>query len=249
MPVAVVYGQAMPDGPIVREPTPEQDRVRPIPLVGVAVGSLVAGFLVVWALGQSAAEAPRESEATRQRARPGRTSERQTPSESPGTPRDEAATPTGEPTPQAAPAQAVQPAAEAPAEAIPTTSPPLQPAPAPAAPAGVTLGQAFYFRCWEAGHDEPVDGECDKLPMLEERVREQLGEIATCASGSSGTLSIGLEVQFASKRTRWWSGRSTTITPVEPLIQCVRTRLADTNLEGIEHRYQKYTLFLPVGLP
>ncbi|MBI2896974.1 MAG: hypothetical protein HYY06_25680 [Deltaproteobacteria bacterium] len=227
----------MPSGPIVREPTPQEDRIRPVPLVGVALGSLAAGFLVVWALGHSAAEGPGAPDRARLQA--------------PRKARPRAAR-------LVSPAPEEPPAAEAPGPAAtgapgpPEPAAPASPEPASSgapAPAGVTLGQAFYFRCWEAGHDDPVEGECDELPALEERVREQLGEIATCASGSSGTLSIGLEVQFASRRTRWWSGRSTTITPVEPLIQCVRARLADTNVEGIEHRYQKYTLFLPVQLP
>jgi hypothetical protein len=62
----------MSEGPIVKEPTPEEDRVRPLPLVGVAVGSLVVGFLLVYALGQSAAEAGRARTITREPREPPR---------------------------------------------------------------------------------------------------------------------------------------------------------------------------------
>jgi hypothetical protein len=220
--------------PVVREPTPEQDRIRPGPLVAVAVASLITGFLVVYALGQSAAEAPPEHRSRHHGSPVGRSTPAPRPAAAPSAPVP-AASPAPVPAAPPAPVLAASPA-------------PVPAAPAAPAPAGATQGQAYYFRCWEAGHDEPVSGPCDALPVLEQRIRDRLGEIVACASGTHGTLSIGVEVQFGSRRTRWWSGRSTTITPVDPLIQCVRTRLQGTDLDGIEHRYQKYTLFVPITL-
>jgi hypothetical protein len=239
-------------GPVVREPSPEDDRVRPLPLVGVAVGSLVAGFLVVYALGQSAADAPPPD-----RPRPRReAAAAPAPGKAPA--RDEAAPPPAEAAPPAPPAP---PPAEAAAPAPPATgaatpaapappTPPVSPgAAAPASARGSTVGTAFYFRCWEAGRDEPAPASaCDRLPVLEQRIAAQLPEIEACASGTQGTLSLGVEVQLRSRQATYWAGRSSTIEPVDPLMRCVRTHLEDTDLSGIEGRFRKYTLFVPIEL-
>jgi hypothetical protein len=114
---------------------------------------------------------------------------------------------------------------------------------------GSTVGEAFYFRCWEAGRDDPApEGTCDRLPVLEERIAAQLAEIEACASGSTGTLSLGIEVQLRARQASYWAGRRSTIEPIDPLIRCVRTRLEDTDLSGLEGRFRKYTLFLPIEL-
>ncbi len=78
--------------------------------------------------------------------------------------------------------------------------------------------------------------------------RPRRAEIEACASGTTGTLSLGVEVQLRARQASYWAGRRSTITPVDALIRCVRTRLEDTNLEGIEGRFRKYTLFLPIEL-
>jgi hypothetical protein len=229
--------------PIVKEPTAEEDRIRPLPLLGVAVGSLVVGFLLVYALGQSAAEAPGQHRAASPRA--------------PATPEAPPRPAAIEPGPAAAaPPPAAPPTAAAPGTPSSPATPPTETPQVPTPPAqgaasarGSTVGEAFYFRCWEAGQSEPApEGTCDRLPELERRIAAQLPELEACASGTAGTLSLGIEVQLRAKLATYWAGRRSTITPVEPVIACARTRLADTNLEGLEGRFRKYTLFLPIEL-
>lgn len=235
----------MPEGPIVKEPALGADRVRPLPLLAVALGSFVAGFVVVHALGQSGAE-PAVGRPHTQRTAPAK-SGGGAKAPVPATPEAVAT-----PAPASPPAAGTTPTPASPPAAAPASADggTTAAAPRPAAGGrGSTVGEAFYFRCWRAGQDEPeAEATCDRLPELERRIAVQLNEIEACASGTQGLLSLGVEVQLRAKQATYWAGRRSTIAPVEPLIRCVRTRLADTDLAGIEGQFRKYTLFVPIEL-
>lgn len=136
----------------------------------------------------------------------------------------------------------------------------------------VTMGEPFYFRCWDAGSETPLNEDaCDRMRPLERVVASQLGVVIKCYErldrpDSKGILSLALDVDFGegsvagdagqepgkgSKggqegKVGFWSGRSTTLEGAETIITCLRRKLDSLPLEGIRHRRQRYTIFFPI---
>jgi len=116
----------------------------------------------------------------------------------------------------------------------------------------VTLGEPFYFRCWETA--EEVDGglrrrsECGRLPPLERLIASRLGEARGCRDRSTrpvaeGTVSLAVDAHFGEKRLRIWSGRSSTLENAAEVATCLRRELEDYDISPWLHRYERYTVF------
>lgn len=89
--------------------------------------------------------------------------------------------------------------------------------------------------------------ECDRIG-IDDRVRAQLGALASCeaASGSSETLSLGLDVDFEEKSIRdVFAGKSTTFSKekAHALVDCAKKGLAGVSLDGLDHEHARYTVF------
>ena len=245
----------MSEVPIVRDPPPEADRLRPGVLAIVALVSMGVGFLVVYLPGRGGGDAPpaQREERTPQkqgRAEQGETREPSTPllavaprpagTATPAPAAETAAPDTADPTPAPAPATA-----DDSAEATPAAT---------AAPGGALrarAGDLYYWRCWDDGRDDPLPAEhCERLRAIEPMVADQLDEVATCArerGGGPGKLSLGLELNFTTKAIRYWGGRSSTIANAADVAGCIRNRWR-IDLEAIRHQHSRYTIFVPVDL-
>jgi hypothetical protein len=89
--------------------------------------------------------------------------------------------------------------------------------------------------------------DCDRVG-LDDRVRARLGALASCeaASGSSDTLSLGLDVDFEGKTIGdVFAGKSTTFSKekAHALVDCARKSLSGVSLDGIDHEHSRYTVF------
>ena len=245
----------MSEVPIVRDPPPEADRPRPTVLVAVALASMGVGFLVVYLPGHGG-DAPEGRHAParapeRHGARTGEGEERRSPvlAVAPRPAQAVAAT-TG------APLMAPEPDTGAAAEpATATAGAPDPGTPGETATQGAPLraraGELYYWRCWDEGRDDPLPQEhCERLRAIEPTVTEGLDAVAACArerGGGPGKLSLGLELNFATKSIRYWGGRSSTIGSAADVAGCIRSRW-QIDMDSIHHAHSRYTIFVPIDL-
>lgn len=245
----------MSEVPIVRDPPPEADRLRPGVLALVAIVSMAVGFLVVYLPGRGDGDAPPPPEREqRTPARQGSAEEGEEreaapllavaprPAETamPGTAARTALPGTAEPSPEPAPD---------------TTADSGEATPGPTAAPGVALraraGDLYYWRCWDDGRDDPLPTEhCERLRAIEPMVADQLDAVASCArerGGGPGKLSLGLELNFTTNSIRYWGGRSSTIANAADVAGCVRNRWR-IDMASIRHQHSRYTIFVPVDL-
>jgi hypothetical protein len=123
------------------------------------------------------------------------------------------------------------------------------------------MGDPHYWRCYEPGKAEPrYDDACGRLRTIERLVASHMGSIVGCYTrldmhAKTGTLSLAVDLDFdgtdaetdpSPGKARFWSGRATTLDGADAMVTCVRGRLADFSLAGVEHTYTRYTVFFPI---
>jgi hypothetical protein len=242
----------MSEVPIVRDPPPEADRLRPGVLAAVALVSMGVGFFAVYLPGRGDEPRPRRPEAPpgEHPARPGETAERQTPVLAVAPRPAETAAPLQTPGTAAPPPLPSTPGAPSPEEDTPVPAGSGAPA-APGVPLRASVGSLYYWRCWDDGRDDPIPQEhCEHLRAIEPLVTDQLEAIAACArdrGAGPGKFSLGLELNFTTKSVRYWGGHSSTVVNAGDVAGCVRSRLR-IDLDTLHHVHSRYTIFVPIDL-
>jgi SH3 domain-containing protein len=93
---------------------------------------------------------------------------------------------------------------------------------------------------------------CDR-PLLRDAVEPALSRLAQCgaAQGLSGTLSLGLQIDFRRKRIASIKAGNATTIPREKsgaLVSCARTELSGVSLKDIAHEQSEYWMYFAVEL-
>lgn len=114
----------------------------------------------------------------------------------------------------------------------------------------VEPGKPLVLSCRDQA-GKAVD-KCDELD-LSSVVDSRLLNLGTCAGTeqASGTLSIGFEVNFGSKKIeRILRGKSTTIAsdPASKLYACAEKEFASAAVDSVEHKHTGYTVFYKAQL-
>jgi hypothetical protein len=94
--------------------------------------------------------------------------------------------------------------------------------------------------------------ECDK-PGFEQVAKDRLRALTSCEAtkGTTGTLSIGFELDFTKEKiTRVLKGKSTTFSDeaADALVACTKQEFMTATLRGVEHTHAKYLVFYMVEL-
>lgn len=122
----------------------------------------------------------------------------------------------------------------------------------------ITMGDPYYFRCWNEGEEEPLSEEnCDVMRPLERTVASEMGTLVACFERldrptATGELSLAVDVDFAGAEdsdeamVRFWSGGSTDLEGAEEIVACMRGRLERLSVRGISHQRERYTIFFPL---
>jgi hypothetical protein len=155
------------------------------------------------------------------------------------------------------PAAAAEPAPEGSGNAAPAlaNAVPADPAApeepeAPAAADRVRISDAKVTSCRDDQDRRASD--CDVLD-LEKVAKARIQTLGACegAAQVTGTLSLGLELDFAKKKVAdVVRGKSTTIGDAESkkLIDCAKKEFESASLDGVEHKHARYTIFYIVEL-
>lgn len=111
-------------------------------------------------------------------------------------------------------------------------------------------GEEVVTSCLDADGRRHKD--CD-LIKFGDVARPRIRALAECqaAQNVKGTLSIGFDVDFDKKQiTDITSGKSTTLRgrEVHDLLACAKKEFEDAPLDGIEHKYSKYTVYFLADL-
>ena len=137
------------------------------------------------------------------------------------------------------------------------TSPtgPTGPTPVPprATPDGIYLSDddPYYFRCWDDDGNVMKRGSCDRLRVFEKRLANRLYVVNECkvehaGKETRGRLSLGTEIDFIENSVSFWSGSSTEIEEGGAITTCLREKLAGIPIDGISHKYARYSIFFMI---
>ncbi|HEY6558742.1 MAG TPA: SH3 domain-containing protein [Polyangiaceae bacterium] len=148
-------------------------------------------------------------------------------------------------TPVAATAAPAQSAAPALVNPTPVQPPP----PKPEAVERVHVSPPQVTSCRDAQGERLST--CDK-PDVDRFARARLQALASCsgAANASGMLSLGIDLDFSTKKLSVLKGKSTTLAeePANALLACARAGLEAATLTDLEHTAERYTIFYRVEL-
>jgi hypothetical protein len=126
---------------------------------------------------------------------------------------------------------------------------PASSAAAPAPTASVSVGQGFILSCGETLKDKRK--ECGSLafdPIAVPKIKS----LAQCpaASGVTGKLSIGFEIDFRRKTVHPLLGKSTSLErdSAEALVRCAEPMFENLALWEVPHEHRRYTVFYSAEL-
>jgi hypothetical protein len=87
-----------------------------------------------------------------------------------------------------------------------------------------------------------------------------MGDVIECyrrlSTAESGIISLAVDVTFPASpdagegdegSSRFWSGDSSTLPHAESVVACVRSRIETLPLSGIQHEWQRYSVFFPIS--
>lgn len=203
---------------------PVNDAYSPRTVASVALGSLVAGFVLVFGGGML----------TMRRASP-----RVVP---------EVQAPTAPTTQVAAPATN---GADADTAASPPTEADADVAAAPgdaAAAEGRTASvqPGVVSRCWDQNNPAVIAGaNCDRLAGLDAHLQSKAAELAACARGH-GRLSLIVDLRFSTGFVRSWGGPSSTVANPGDVMVCVRRVTQPLPLATMAHAHDRYLVVVPL---
>jgi hypothetical protein len=142
----------------------------------------------------------------------------------------------------AAPAQSAAPA-------LVNPTPVQPPPPKPEASERVRVSPPQVTSCRDAQGERLST--CDK-PDVDRFARAPLSALASCsgAANASGTLSLGIDLDFSAKKLSVLKGKSTTMAeaPANALLACARAGLEAATLSDLEHTAERYTIFYRVDV-
>ena len=133
------------------------------------------------------------------------------------------------------------------------SEPPPPPVPPRATPDGIYLSddEPYYFRCWDDDGNVMKRGSCDRLRVFEKRLDNRLYVVHECkvehaGKETQGRLSLGTEIDFIENSVSFWSGSSTEIEEGGAITTCLREKLAGIPIDGISHKYARYSIFFMI---
>lgn len=205
---------------------PVNDAYSPRTVASVALGSLVAGFVLVFGGGML----------TMRRAAPRVVPEVQGPT----APSSQLAPPATD-------------GADADTAASPQTEADADVATAPgdaAAPAAggrtASVQPGVVSRCWDQNNPAVIAGaNCDRLAGLDAHLQSKAAELAACARGH-GRLSLIVDLRFSTGFVRSWGGPSSTVANPGDVMVCVRRVTQPLPLATMPHAHDRYLVVVPL---
>ncbi len=127
------------------------------------------------------------------------------------------------------------------------TAPPLTPE-----PRGLTIGEPRISKCSKPGARTPPE-QCDRQPFFEEALTKAIRDNASCAPmlPAGGTVNFVLDVDFKSKKTKVWAGKSGTVKKKasREVVGCVARALPTADWAQVPHQHSKYSIVVLATYP
>lgn len=121
-------------------------------------------------------------------------------------------------------------------------------------PKSLAIEKVIYWRCWKEGNPKFFN-DCDKLPMLEKRIKERLYLLNECIDErikdpkkKEGTLSLGIKLNFKENKINFWAGNSSTLLFSKDIARCLKEKLHSISLEKIKHNFDSYSIFFIINI-
>lgn len=119
-------------------------------------------------------------------------------------------------------------------------------------PRGVTVGEPKIAKCKKTGA-KTLPEQCDRQPFFEEALVKAVRDNASCAPmlPSGGTINFVLDVDFKTKKTKVWSGKSGTVKKkaAKEVLGCVGRSIPTPDWTQVPHQHTKYSITLMASYP
>lgn len=210
----------------------------------VALGSLVAGFVVVFGGGMLLLR-PRSTDA-------GASTTRALPPPTVSSERDAGpSTPLTDPLALASPdAGGASPEPNGGGEADPGATPPSSGGSEPSTPppaGSATVGSPAISRCFDAGPPTPIAGaNCGQLAALQQHIASKSSQLAECARSAHGRLSLVLDFRFSTSFVRGWGSPASTIARAGDVTSCVKNAVFPLPFASMPHDHDRYIVTVPI---
>jgi hypothetical protein len=207
----------------------------------VALGSLIAGFVIVFGGGMILLR-PRSHETNHTVTISSLPSTTQTPS----TERAAPAVPiVNQLAPSAEDHRAPEPNSSQ--EASATVLAPTAAASSTPAAGSVTVGSVTIARCFDAGPPTPIAGaQCGQLAALQQHIASKSSALAQCARGDHGRLALVLDFRFSTSFVRGWGSPASTVPRAGDVTACVKQAILPLPFASIPHDHDRYIVTVPI---
>jgi len=122
-----------------------------------------------------------------------------------------------------------------------------------AGPPPVTLSPFTTIRCENPGPGKTPPERCDHVTFFEDSLARAIRENTACAptGKSSVTVSFVFEMDFRTKKTNLFTGKSSTIKreKTKELLRCVKRAMPTPDWPTIPHQYVRYKINVQATYP
>ncbi|MCC6646753.1 MAG: hypothetical protein IT374_14410 [Polyangiaceae bacterium] len=126
------------------------------------------------------------------------------------------------------------------------------PVPLPPETRGLSLGEPRISRCQKSGGKTPPE-QCDRQPFFEEALTKSIRDNVSCAPmlPSGGTINFVLDVDFKTKKTKVWAGKSGSVKKraAREVVSCVTRGLPTPDWAQVPHQHTKYSIVVLATYP
>ncbi len=143
--------------------------------------------------------------------------------------------------------EAADPTVTADAEAPSTETANAPEGPPPVAAGSVTVGAPSISRCFDAGPPTPIPGaSCGQLTALQQHVASRATQLAACARGGHGRLALVLDFRFSTAFVRGWGSPASTVPRAGDVTSCVKNAVFPLPFATIPHEHDRYLAVVPI---
>ncbi len=115
-------------------------------------------------------------------------------------------------------------------------------------PAGsATVGAPAISRCFDAGPPTPILGaNCGQLAALQQHIASKSAQLAECARGGHGRLALVLDFRFSTSFVRGWGSPASTVPRAGDVTSCVKNAVFPLPFATMAHDHDRYIVTVPI---
>lgn len=119
--------------------------------------------------------------------------------------------------------------------------------PTPPQAGSATVGEPAISRCFDAGPPTPIAGaNCGQLAALQQHIASRSAALAQCARGGHGRLALVLDFRFSTSFVRGWGSPASTVPRAGDVTACAKTAIFPLPYASMPHDHDRYIVTVPI---